>query len=131
MAENKRAPFDLPEGESEIIGYHLEFSSMRFALFFLSEFIEVVVIAAVGATLFLGGWQIPWLDPAGAAGGWITAAQVAAFVSKVVFLCWLQMLLRWTLPRFRYDQVMALGWKVLLPLSLANVVATAVVLALL
>jgi len=129
MAENKRAPFDLPEGESEIVGYHVEYSSMRFAMFFLAEFVEVVVIAAIGATLFLGGWQIPWLDPRGQAGGGVMLAQVGAFVAKVVFLCWLQLLIRWTLPRFRYDQVMTLGWKYLLPLSFANIVVTAVVLA--
>jgi len=129
MAENKRAPFDLPEGESEIVGYFVEYSAMGFATFFLSEFVEVVVIAAIGATLFLGGWQIPWVDPAGTAGGWITVAQVGAFVAKVVFLCWLQMLVRWTVPRFRYDQVMALGWKVLLPLSMLNLLVTAAVLA--
>ncbi len=131
MAENKRSPFDLPEGDSEIIGYHVEYSSMRFAVLFLAEFIEIIVIAAVGATVFLGGWQIPWLDPLGRAGGWTMAAQVGAFVFKVVLLCWLLMMLRWTLPRFRYDQVMDLGWKGLLPLSLANIVVTAVVLALL
>ena len=131
MAENKRSPFDLPEGDSEIIGYHVEYSSMRFAVLFLAEFVEIIVIAAVGATVFLGGWQIPWLDPLGRAGGWMMAAQVGAFVFKVVLLCWLLMMLRWTLPRFRYDQVMALGWKGLLPLSLANIVVTAVVLALL
>ncbi len=129
MAENKRSPFDLPEGDSEIIGYHVEYSSMRFAVLFLAEFVEIIVIAAVGATVFLGGWQIPWLDPLGRAGGWMMAAQVGAFVFKVVLLCWLLMMLRWTLPRFRYDQVMALGWKGLLPLSLINIVVTAVVLA--
>lgn len=129
MAENKRAPFDLPEGESEILGYNLEYSSMRFALFFLSEFVEIVVIAAIAATVFLGGWQVPFVDPAGQAGGWVTALEVGAFVAKVVFMCWVLMIIRWTLPRFRYDQVMALGWKGLLPLSLANIVVTAVVLA--
>jgi len=130
MAENKRAPFDLPEGESEIIGYFVEYSAMGFATFMLSEFLEVIVIACIAATLFFGGWQIPWLDPTGTAGGWITVAQVAFFAFKVLFLCWFQMLIRWTVPRFRYDQVMSLGWKVLLPLSLANILATAVVLAL-
>jgi len=129
MAENKRAPFDLPEGESEIVGYNLEYSSMRFALFFLSEFVEIVVIAAVVSTIFLGGWQIPWVDPQGTAGGWITVGQVSSFLCKVLFMCWVQMIIRWTLPRFRYDQVMRLGWKYLLPLSLANIVVTAIVLA--
>ncbi|HOS61505.1 MAG TPA: NADH-quinone oxidoreductase subunit H [Myxococcota bacterium] len=130
MAENKRAPFDLPEGESEIIGYFAEFSAMRFATFFLTEFVEIVLIAAIAATVFFGGWQIPWLDPQGVAGGFITVAQIGFFVFKIIALCWLQMLIRWTLPRFRYDQLMNLGWKVLLPLSLANIVVTAIVLAL-
>lgn len=129
IAENKRAPFDLPEGESEIIGYHVEYSAMRFALFFLSEFIEIITIAAIAATLFLGGWQIPWLDPHGKMGGWVVVGQVGIFIAKVLFLVWLQFLVRWTVPRFRYDQVMNLGWKILLPLSLLNILATAVVLA--
>ncbi len=129
MAENKRAPFDLPEGESEIIGYFAEFSSMRFATFFLTEFVEVVLISAIAATVFFGGWQIPWVDPEGIAGGWMILAQVGTFVAKVLILCWFQMLVRWTLPRFRYDQLMNLGWKILLPLSLANILVTAVVLA--
>jgi NADH-quinone oxidoreductase subunit H len=129
MAENKRAPFDLPEGESEIVGYNLEYSSMRFALFFLSEFIEVVVISAVTATVFLGGWQIPFVYPQGNGPAVVTTLQVLAFLAKVVFVMWLLMTVRWTLPRFRYDQVMGLGWKVLLPLSLANIVVTAIVLA--
>lgn len=130
LAENKRAPFDLPEGESEIVGYHLEYSSMRFAMFFLSEFVEVVVIAAISTTLFLGGWQIPFVDPSGSAGGLVTVAQIGAFIVKLLFMCWLLMLLRWTLPRFRYDQVMTLGWKYLLPLSLVNLTVTAAVIAL-
>ena len=130
MAENKRAPFDLPEGESEIIGFHVEYSSMRFALFSLAEFVEVVVIAAVGAAVFLGGWEVPGVDQRGTAGGWVTVLQVAACVGKILFLCWLQMMLRWSLPRFRYDQVMVLEWKILLPLSLANLLGTAIVLAL-
>jgi NADH-quinone oxidoreductase subunit H len=103
---------------------------MRFALFSLAEFVEVVVIAAVGAAVFLGGWQVPGVDPRGTAGGWVTVLQVAACVGKILFLCWLQMMLRWSLPRFRYDQVMVLEWKILLPLSLANLLGTAIVLAL-
>ncbi len=131
LAENKRAPFDLPEGESEIIGYNVEYSSMRFATFFLSEFFEVVLIAAIVTVLFLGGWQIPWLDPKGIAGGWIRVLQVGAFVVKTLFVIWVMMLARWTLPRFRYDQVMKLGWKIILPLSLLNILVTAIVLAML
>lgn len=130
LAENKRAPFDLPEGESEIIGYNIEYSSMRFATFFLSEFFEAVLIGALITVLFLGGWQIPWVDPQGIAGGWIRVMQVGTFVIKTLLVIWVLMLARWTLPRFRYDQVMKLGWKVILPLSLLNIFVTAIVLAL-
>jgi NADH-quinone oxidoreductase subunit H len=141
MAENKRAPFDLPEGESEIIaGYHLEYSGMRFGLFFMAEFIEVVVIAALVTAIFLGGWAIPYLSQdtiigavapvfgEGFATGLCLVLHVLTFFLKVLVMIWLQMALRWSLPRFRYDQVMDLCWKVLLPLSIANVFVTAVVL---
>ena len=143
MAENKRPPFDLPEGESEIIaGYHLEYSGMRFGLFFMSEFIEVVVIAGLVATLFLGGWAIPWLSTETIIGGvsrvfntefatgLCMVLHFTTFMLKVVFMIWLQMALRWTLPRFRYDQVMDLCWKILLPLSIANILVTGFVLLL-
>jgi NADH-quinone oxidoreductase subunit H len=141
MAENKRPPFDLPEGESEIIaGYHLEYSGMRFGLFFMSEFIQVVVIAGLVATLFLGGWSIPYLSQAtiigsvgsvfgvGFATGLCMLLHFVTFLVKVVIMIWLQMALRWTLPRFRYDQVMDLCWKIILPLSVANVFVTGLVL---
>ena len=143
MAENKRPPFDLPEGESEIIaGYHLEYSGMRFGLFFISEFIGVVVIAGLVATMFLGGWAIPFLPQetiigaissvygVGFATGLCLVLHVLTFFLKVLVMIWLQMALRWTLPRFRYDQVMDLCWKVLLPLSVANIFATAVIMLL-
>jgi NADH-quinone oxidoreductase subunit H len=143
MAENKRPPFDIPEGESEIIaGYHLEYSGMRFGLFFMSEFIEVVVIAGLVATLFLGGWAVPWLSTetiigavssvfnTGFATGLCILIHFLTFMLKVVFMIWLQMALRWTLPRFRYDQVMDLCWKILLPLSIANILVTGFVLLL-
>ena len=141
MAENKRPPFDTPEGESEIIaGFHTEYSGMRFGLFYMSEFIEIVVIAGVVATIFLGGWAIPWLSTAtivsgvgslfgaGFANGLCMVLHFLTFMVKVVAMIWLQMALRWTLPRFRYDQVMDLCWKVLLPLSLANILVTALVM---
>jgi len=144
MAENKRPPFDLPEGESELVaGYHTEYSGMRFGLFFMAEFIEVVVIAGLMTTIFLGGWSIPWLPTAtivgglepvvgsGAANLLAMVSHVLTFLIKVVAMIWLQMSLRWTLPRFRYDQVMDLCWKVLLPLSIANVFATGTILLLL
>jgi NADH-quinone oxidoreductase subunit H len=141
MAENKRAPFDIPEGESEIIaGYFLEYSGMRFGLFYMSEFIEVVVIAGLMTALFLGGWSIPWLSQADIIGGiepifglgvataLCMVLHVLTFFVKVIVMIWLQMQIRWTLPRPRYDQVMDLCWKVMLPLSLANILVTGLVI---
>ena len=143
MAENKRPPFDMPEGESEIIaGYHLEYSGMRFGLFYMSEFIEVIVIAGLVATLFLGGWAVPYLSQEtiiSAISGPFNRdfatvlcmiVHFTTFMLKVVVMIWLQMALRWTLPRFRYDQVMDLCWKIILPLSIANVFVTGAVLLL-
>ena len=127
-AESKRAPFDVAEAEPELVaGYHLEYSSMKFALFALGEFVEVVVIACITACVFLGGWQIPGVEPT-ADFSMTTLLQIGAFLTKVVLLCALQMTIRWTLPRFRYDQVMKVCWKYLLPLSLANILGTGVVL---
>lgn len=206
FAETNRNPFDLPEGESELVsGYHLEYSSLRFALFFMAEYCNMIVGAALITTLFFGGWQVPWLprpqleahaglllplalgvtaagalvaaalllrraqrergkfgdardrEPgllagvflavaAAAAGAFAlrpwavgpggaslfaTAAQTGAFIGKTVFFAWLFIWVRWTLPRFRYDQLMSLGWKVMLPLGLANLAATALLVALL
>ncbi len=203
IAEVNRTPFDLPEGESEIIGYHVEYSSLKFALFFMAEYVNVVVSAALTTTLFFGGWQIPWLPTAVleqhastvlsitcaglvlvsialaliclrwsvrlqalyrdarrhegkvwaivlfAKAGFILAvgifflahplhgigpavfarfAQFGMFLGKVVFFAFLFIWIRWTLPRFRYDQLMRLGWKNLLPLALANIVITVFVL---
>jgi NADH-quinone oxidoreductase subunit H len=204
FAETNRNPFDLPEGESELVaGYHLEYSSLKFALFFMAEYCNMVIGAALITTLFFGGWQIPWLPrpllerhagvvltaqlmliavgsaccaalllrrarrergkfgdardrepgllgllcalaaaaalaglglrpwtvgPSGAS-LYATVAQIGAFLTKVVFFSWLFIWVRWTLPRFRYDQLMALGWKVMLPLGLANLAVTALVLA--
>lgn len=143
MAENKRPPFDLPEAESELVaGYFTEYSGMRFGLFYMSEFIEVVVIAALTTALFLGGWAVPFLPQAAIIGaitpvfgaGVATALcmvlHVATFFLKVIVMIWLQMQIRWTLPRPRYDQVMDLCWKVMLPLSLANIFVTGLVILL-
>jgi NADH-quinone oxidoreductase subunit H len=129
IASTKRIPFDLPEGESEIIGYFIEYSGMKFGMFMMADFVETVVIAGMTTTLFLGGWQVPWL-PADPGNLWVVALQVGAFVAKVVVMCWFLMLIRWTLPRFRYDQAMRLGWLGLLPLSILNIVVTAAVLLL-
>jgi NADH-quinone oxidoreductase subunit H len=143
MAENKRPPFDMPEGESEIIaGYHLEYSGMRFGLFFMSEFIQVAVIAGLITALFLGGWSIPYLSQetiiggigsvfgTGFATGLCMLLHFATFLLKVMAMIWLQMILRWTLPRFRYDQMMDLCWKIILPLSIANILVTGLVILL-
>ncbi len=128
IAENKRAPFDVAEADNEIVsGYFTEYSALGFGGFFLAEFVAIVLLAAMSATLFLGGWQIPWVTGDAL---WIQLLQVGAFSVKTLFMIWLMMMIRWTLPRFRYDQIMHLGWKVLLPLALANVVVTGVVLRL-
>ena len=140
MAENKRAPFDVPEAESEIVaGYFIEYSGMKFGLYFMAEWIEVVVIAGLITAMFLGGWSIPWISDATLIGqmtsvfgpnfGNVVAMgiHVLVFFSKVLAMIFLQQLLRWSLPRFRYDQVMNLGWKILLPLSIANIVVTGLV----
>src|SRR5688572_28315368 len=140
IAETKRAPFDLPEGEPEIIGYFVEYSGMRFGMFFLAEFIEIVFLSAVMTSVFFGGWQFPFLYADGFhLLGWVAylphwavvLIQFLAFGGKVVFFCWLQLAIRWTLPRFRPDQLMGLGWKRLLPLSLLNVMVTALIVWLL
>jgi NADH-quinone oxidoreductase subunit H len=140
IASTKRIPFDFPEGESEIIGYFVEYSGMKFGMFMMADFLETVVIAGMTTALFLGGWQVPWLlaDGLHVPGGlvWtlphlaVVALQVAAFVFKVCAMCWFLLLIRWTLPRFRYDQAMRLGWLALLPLSILNIVLTAGVLLL-
>ena len=139
VAETKRIPFDLPEGESELVaGFHTEYSGGKFLMFFTAEFAEMVTSAALITTLFFGGWQVPYLLGDGFHFPWWTTItlphlavvflQVGAFTLKVFFFSWLFILLRWTLPRFRYDQVMHLGWKILIPLSLANLVVTAAVI---
>ncbi len=147
FAETKRAPFDLPEGESEIIGYFLEYSGMKFGTFMIGEFVEVVTLSGVLTCIFFGGYHLPF--------GWDAAladrvfrplihalyasrpevwessvalnlgiAGATIFTLKVVMLCWLQLMIRWTFPRFRYDQIQHLGWRILLPLGLVNVFVT-------
>ncbi len=138
IAENKRTPFDLVEGESEIIGYFMEYSSMRFAAFMFAEFIEIVLVSMLAATLFFGGWQVPYLYetgfmlPGGAAiplNHYLVAAlQTGSFAVKTIFFCWFMLVVRWTLPRFRFDQLMSLCWKALLPLALINILVTGAVL---
>ena len=138
IAETKRIPYDVPEGESEIIGYFLEYSGMKFGMFFFTDYIETIMIAMLATTLFFGGWQVPYLTQAGFSFPWgmqivlssltVSILQILSFVTKVLFFCWLFMTIRWTLPRFRYDQLLRLGWRYLFPLALANVFVTAIIL---
>jgi NADH-quinone oxidoreductase subunit H len=128
FAETNRLPFDLPEAESELIaGYHSEYSAMKFSLFFIAEYANMVTASALMATLFFGGWDIPFFlwDNVAPHTGWKTLATLAFFAAKVLFFVFLYMWIRWTLPRFRYDQLMSLGWKFLLPLALGYIVAIA------
>jgi NADH-quinone oxidoreductase subunit H len=127
MAETKRCPFDLPEAESEIVaGYFTEYSGMKFLLYWMSEFAEIVLLSLLLTLLFFGGWYLPFVSLPEAT--WLGALfGHTVLMGKVVFFCVLQIVIRWTLPRFRFDQLMTLGWKILLPLSFANLVATVVV----
>ncbi|HMH53354.1 MAG TPA: complex I subunit 1 family protein [Candidatus Acidoferrum sp.] len=138
IAATKRVPFDTPEGESEIIGYFVEYSGMKFGMFLMTDMVETTVLAGLSTSLFLGGWQVPYLGAAGFAFPWgatlalpplaVTLLQVGAFVTKVAGMIFFLMLIRWTLPRFRYDQAMKLGWLGLFPLSILNIVLTGLVL---
>jgi NADH-quinone oxidoreductase subunit H len=129
FAETNRLPFDLPESEPELVGgYHTEYSSMKFAMFFMGEYIALITSAGVLATLFLGGWDVPWVDEA-SLGIWGTILSVAAFAAKTGFFLFLYLWVRWTLPRFRFDQLMNLGWKVLLPLAILNILGTGIVMS--
>jgi len=132
FAETNRTPFDLPEAEQELVGgYHTEYSSMKFAMFFLAEYANVIVSSAVITTLYFGGWQFPYLQNFGLPAFWVSILQVLTFTIKVFALVFFFIWVRWTIPRFRYDQLMNLGWKVMLPLALANLVGTAIVITLL
>ena len=133
FAESNRLPFDLPEAESElVVGYHTEYSAMRFALFMMTEYMAMITGSMLIVTLFFGGWQIPWITSEALREmvGPIPAAllQVGAFTTKTLFFLWLFVWVRWTLPRFRYDQLMRLGWKGILPLALLNLFVTGAIL---
>jgi len=121
VAETNRAPFDFPEAEQELVaGYHTEYSSMSFALFFLAEYVNMVTVSAVATDLFLGGWHGPFPLPAGF--GWVW------FMLKTFALLFFYIWMRWTLPRYRYDQLMEFGWKWLLPAAVLNLLVTAFVI---
>jgi NADH-quinone oxidoreductase subunit H len=137
IAENKRIPFDLPEAESELIaGYFTEYSAMKMGLFMFAEFIEIAIIAALFTTLFLGGYNLPFMTDEGfvlpggrnitLSHGAVLITQIVVFLVKVFLMCSFQILVRWTLPRFRYDQLLRFAWKFMFPLALANVTVTAV-----
>ena len=136
-AENKRIPFDLPEAESELIaGYFTEYSAMKMGLFMFAEFIEIAIIAALFTTLFLGGYNLPYMTDAGfvfpggrevqLSHGIVLVTQVVVFLVKVFVMCSFQILVRWSLPRFRYDQLLRFAWKFMFPLALANLTVTAI-----
>jgi NADH-quinone oxidoreductase subunit H len=140
IAETKRIPFDIPEAESELAaGYFTEYSGMKFGMFFMGEFVEVITSSALLISLFLGGYDLPFLEDygfdffglvIGVPHIGVIGLQVLTFVLKLVIIIWLQLMIRWSLPRFRYDQIMQLCWKILLPASLLNILITgAVILA--
>jgi len=127
FAETNRLPFDMPEAESELIaGYHTEYSAMKFSFFFIAEYANVVTVCAMVTTIFFGGWDIPFTSWDQSGGVLQTLLTGLFFAGKVLFWIFFVMWIRWTLPRFRYDQLMALGWKVLMPLALAYIMVTAV-----
>jgi NADH-quinone oxidoreductase subunit H len=139
FAETNRLPFDLPEGESEIVaGYHLEYGSMKFAMFMMAEYVNMFAASGFIVSLFFGGWQLlpgmpTFLEILPVTGLALDIARVAleflSFFLKVGFFMWFFVWVRWTIPRFRYDQLMDLGWRVMLPLSLVNLLATAALVA--
>jgi NADH-quinone oxidoreductase subunit H len=128
FAETNRLPFDLPEAEAELVaGYHTEYSAMRFGSYFLAEYINLIVACTLTTTLYFGGWSLPGFHPHGVVG---VLLSILIFAVKTAFFVSIFIWVRWTLPRFRYDQLMRLGWKVLLPLALANLFWTAGLVAL-
>jgi NADH-quinone oxidoreductase subunit H len=131
FAETNRLPFDLPEAETELVaGYHTEYAGMKFAMFFMAEYANMVTASALVVTIFFGGWMIPFVSTPDPSPWWLSILEVLAFSGKVAVLLFLFVWVRWTIPRFRYDQLMMLGWKVLLPLALLNIFLTAGIVAL-
>ncbi len=127
FAECNRVPFDLPECETELVGgYHTEYSSMKLGLYMFSEYINMFVSSALMASLYFGGYNFPFMNDLGLSANWITIIGVIVFFIKILLFIFFFMWVRWTLPRFRYDQLMNLGWKMLIPLAIANIVLTGV-----
>ena len=129
FAETNRLPFDLPEAEPELVGgFHTEYSSMKFAGFFLAEYANMIIASGLIVTLYLGGWQIPYIERLGLSSTIIVVLQVGAFIIKLLLLLFFFIWVRWSIPRFRYDQLMNLGWKVMFPLSLINIIWVAILI---
>lgn len=130
FAETNRLPFDLPESEAELVGgYHTEYSSMKFAMFYMGEYCNMLTAASLITLLFLGGWHVPLVSSMGLEPLTVQIIQIGGFGLKVALIMLFFVWMRWTLPRFRYDQLMHLGWKWLIPLTLANIVLTAILMA--
>jgi NADH-quinone oxidoreductase subunit H len=134
VAETNRAPFDLAEAESELVGgFHTEYSGFRFSIYFIAEYTNMVVVSAIGATIFLGGWYFPGVEdlckklPGGLYETVFSLVSVGIFAAKVAFILYIFIWMRWTFPRYRYDQLMELGWKWLMPAALINIVVTAII----
>lgn len=132
FAETNRTPFDLPECETELVGgYHTEYSSMKLGFYLFAEYINMFVSSAVMATLYFGGYNFPFMDSLGLSANWIAIIGVIVLFAKIFAFIFFFMWIRWTIPRFRYDQLMNLGWKTLIPLAIANIVITGIVVTLL
>ena len=131
FAETNRSPFDLPECETELVGgYHTEYSSMKLGFYLFAEYINMFISSAVMATLYFGGYNFPFMHSLGLSSNWVTILGVIALFAKIFFFIFFFMWVRWTIPRFRYDQLMDLGWKTLIPLAIANIVLTGIVMTL-
>jgi len=129
FAETNRLPFDLPEAEPELVGgFHTEYSSMKFAGFFLAEYANMIIASAMIITLYLGGWQIPFIGSLGLPAGVVITLQILGFFIKMGILLFFFIWVRWSIPRFRYDQLMDIGWKVMFPLSLINLLWVAILI---
>ena len=131
FAETNRSPFDLPECETELVGgYHTEYSSMKLGFYLFAEYINMFISSAVMATIYFGGYNFPFMYSLGLSSNWVTILGVIALFAKIFFFIFFFMWVRWTIPRFRYDQLMDLGWKTLIPLAIANIVITGIVMTL-
>jgi len=132
FAETNRLPFDLPEAEPELVaGYHTEYSGMKFGLFYLSEYMNMFVSSALITTLYLGGWQVPFIHSLGLSDFWVSIIQVFGFFVKIALMVIFFITIRWTIPRFRYDQLMRLGWKFMLPVAILNLLVTGLIILIL